>query len=492
MSQDTSKDGRPPLRSSLRQSIQSFLLPRSPTKLLKEFSVQLELNSTGLFSIQHPQSSGTTESFSVNIHNTPATDPTATPTRKEDFADSETSQEPILSAAEVAADAETIYSIIRDYDLTHEFLFDEDFNTTTESGTTAKETREGSKQPSQSTLQSKDAQAHDTTLFSNASNLENVGNSPAKLVTVSRSEMPSLINMQQSSLQILSTNLSGAGQGNPGTIDLLENLTIGLSSAARVSVTTPMQPEFSAVSSQRVSLANLLGEDKSNTSNGLKSTEHLSQSSPFPSAYQSNNYIRDTIDSKDYSEVFSSLSIGTVGEPFPFETRPSGAELLTIDPEYGKSVHEASNPATCYRIPILGANEPGYSPTIPNAFPTRDSMEKLNLHRSMFSDYSQESIEPQIQPNLIYSWTKWGFMMATALVVVPVFFLLALGMLDKKGFYYHDFDTPNEKATINLSYHQRYSAQQKCVSLVLGVLWVAIILAMIGVGFGLGLTRLPS
>lgn len=496
MSQDPSKDGRSLLlMSSIRQSLQSFLLPKSPARLMKTNSSRSELYSTESFSVKPPQSSETTESFKVSVPETSAPIKSASPTsetKKEDFADSETSQEPILSAAEV--DAETIYSIIQDYDLTHEFLFNEDFNSTTESGTIENAKVEDTRQGPSTVRENKNSAPHDTTLFSNVSNLESAANSPIKFVTVSRSEMPSLVNMQKSSLQILSSNkaITGDSEAKLVLASLVENLTIGLPSATRVSITTPMQPEFSTISSQRVSLTNLLEEYKSSSSHGLKSTEHIPSPSSLSSTHQSTKFLRDTIDDRDFSEVFSSLSFGTIDNTFPYETRLSRTELLSMSHEYGVSVPETLTPTKCFRIPILGANQPCYSPTVPEAFPTRDSMEKLRLHRRMFSDFSQESLESQILPAIIHSWTKWGFMMVTALVVVPVFFLLALGMLDKKGFYYHDFNTPNEKATINLRYHQRYSTRQKLASFVLGIFWVAIILSMIGVGFGLGLTRIPS
>lgn len=84
----------------------------------------------------------------------------------------------------------------------------------------------------------------------------------------------------------------------------------------------------------------------------------------------------------------------------------------------------------------------------------------------------------------------FGAMMVLGLVVPPLYFLLAWGMFDLS------FGS-NQQYYTGLRYYlrlhdgkilvKRYSRTQKIVSLVVGTLWVLIICAMIGVGFGVGL-----
>lgn len=81
-----------------------------------------------------------------------------------------------------------------------------------------------------------------------------------------------------------------------------------------------------------------------------------------------------------------------------------------------------------------------------------------------------------------YSWGKWCVMMVLGLLISPVYFLVASGVFDhstsKK--YYSGLYYTTERDF-------KFTKKQKIISFVLGILWFMIVLAMIGLGIGLGL-----
>lgn len=402
---------------------------------------------------------------------------------KIDFADSESSHSHISVEAE--ADAATIYSIIQDYEVTQNFLFDEDFDSTTETEVKASKGTTESRSIGTS-IESGKIPVEDSNIFSNNSALES---SPITFVTLTKTEKPSIIDVQKKTLLILSTEISFSGGSNESAhADEIENMSIAYHPESRVSVTTPMKPQFSPAASQRVSMQNSLN-DRTRSSGAYQTIHSRQESGHLDGVGSAKSFFAGQEMDPDCSGVFSTISYDAASGPFPYTTKAHRpAPLVVSDVSLGQSAAELVNP--CYRNPILGMQEPSYSPTVPTAFPTRDSTEKQRLHRNMLFASTENLIELQGNPDLNYSWAKWSLMMISAFLVVPIFFLLALGMLDKSGFYYHDFVRSDEKIVGGLKYHQRYTANQKILSFFLGVLWLSTILSMIGVGFGLGLTRL--
>lgn len=89
------------------------------------------------------------------------------------------------------------------------------------------------------------------------------------------------------------------------------------------------------------------------------------------------------------------------------------------------------------------------------------------------------------------SWTKWVSMMVIGLVAVPIYFMVTFGFFDHGGYYEYTLDrTLNEKDTdVQLRYFLRYTRTQKVLSSVIGIIWILMVLAMIGVGFGLSVGK---
>lgn len=456
-----------PLRSSFRQSLQSILRPgsKSPTQNNFNFS-------------QSP----TVPTFSAYVR-----DDSSPRTTMDDFADSETSDSRIGDAGE--ADAETIYSVIKDYEETQNCLFSEDFNSTLESDQKTKQQSLGESHSTKTSNVAKDLNSHETNIFSNPSN---INSSPITFVTVSKSDKPSIVNTQKRELLVLSSDPSLERNETISSPTLPERFSIGYSSVARVSVVTPVKPQISPNPSQTGSVSNLLFEFKSACS---QNDSVSARPPPLEQAYHAestNDTFYHAIE-QNYSGVFSTLSFNNSAGQLPYNSRAYRPEPIVTIPAYTQG-NTAPGPGadTCFRNPLLGSQEPSYSPKVPNILPTRDSTEKLRLHRNMLRTYKDEDLERQAELNLTYSWAKWFGITLTSLIVIPLFFLLALGMLDKKGFYYHDFLSVEDKPLANGAFHQRYSTRQKLCSFIIGLVWLCTVLAMIGVGFGLGLSRLPQ
>ncbi|OBA22170.1 hypothetical protein METBIDRAFT_11042 [Metschnikowia bicuspidata var. bicuspidata NRRL YB-4993] len=123
---------------------------------------------------------------------------------------------------------------------------------------------------------------------------------------------------------------------------------------------------------------------------------------------------------------------------------------------------------------------------------TRDSSDELQSLESMLHDEKAGFWNPaQHERSLSMPWSKWLMMMLCALVAVPVFFLLPLGVFDHAGISgAADWRFALEAKTTlaNWRFQRRYTRVQKLASLALGIAWVVVIFAMIAVGFGVGLS----
>lgn len=410
-------------------------------------------------------------------------------TAKEDFADSESSQSRLISAE--AKDAETLYSMILDYEAAQQFLFGEYFDSAADSvGHTESESNKNSKCTS-NTMQSGIGVACDTNILSSA---PQDSSSPIKSVPLFRSERPTNVNIHKNVLLIISTELlkseesdekpECAKANNPPD----ENYAVYNQSGVKVSTATPAEPQFSPPSSQEGLISNTLANSRATNSHY---PDGMGPQPPLDSPPSSNIYNRPYNPEKlesVFSGVFNTLSNDSSGANFSSNTKTYQAEPLMSLGQQNEEKPIIESASACYRNPILETCDFPYTPIAPITFPTRDSSLRLILHEDMLTPRSEASLERQITPVLTYSWTKWICLMISGLVVVPVYFFLAFGMLDKKGFYFHNFCSDNKKLIANFKYHQRYSVKQKLLSFIVGVFWLAVILAMIGVGFGLGLT----
>ncbi|KAI5954768.1 hypothetical protein KGF57_003791 [Candida theae] len=93
---------------------------------------------------------------------------------------------------------------------------------------------------------------------------------------------------------------------------------------------------------------------------------------------------------------------------------------------------------------------------------------------------------------LPYTWLQFSLLMLVGLVAPPIYFLTTVGVFDGKdghGSYYGGMTGYEVNHSNRGVYVKRFTKSQKIVSFVLGLAWVLIVLAMIGVGLGVGLTR---
>jgi len=122
----------------------------------------------------------------------------------------------------------------------------------------------------------------------------------------------------------------------------------------------------------------------------------------------------------------------------------------------------------------------------------QDTVTKQHHHLSMIGhneksgQYWQTPSKANAMP-----WSKWFTMMVMGLVAVPIYFMLSFGFFDYGGYYEFSLDrTLNEKHDdVLVRYFRRYTRSQKVLSCIFGVFWIMVVLAMIGVGFGLAITR---
>ena len=71
-----------------------------------------------------------------------------------------------------------------------------------------------------------------------------------------------------------------------------------------------------------------------------------------------------------------------------------------------------------------------------------------------------------------------SLLMLLGLIVPPLYFVIPIGLMDRD---YLGLRYANKPSKIHNN--------TKIISLILGILWLLIVLAMIGVGIGLGVTR---
>lgn len=181
--------------------------------------------------------------------------------------------------------------------------------------------------------------------------------------------------------------------------------------------------------------------------------------------------------------VFSNLS----GRPIAEDVHYDATQYQTGDPkERRRQAQRAAHLDAAPEAPTGGSTPYASHIASPPRSASR-SFEKGTHHENMFSEKHEYARNEQIyQGPQFVTWSNWLVMMALGLVAVPIYFLLPLGAFDHGGFL-RSRHPVGKGAEVNWRYHRRYSRAQKMASLVIGLLWLAIVLAMIGVGFGLGL-----
>lgn len=376
----------------------------------------------------------------------------------EDFADS---IRPSESFSCEDADTETICSISKDCDITQGH-FTEDFDSTNETASMRHSADDG-----EASLRKQD-----TTMISAASNEVLALDTFATMTSNTRPVMMELPKQLPVMLLTQRDELALA-RAFAKSLSLMENLSFSYHADTRISITTQVNPEISREASLKASVSNHLVDSKTSSGARLPREPGLAQQSTVSS---NEDFLRGAIGRTNCS-VDSSRTFDTAGEAFPFGIPPRGSPLVLN--QYGTSSFQLTNPLE---------RQPLYAPTMPKTLWICDSTEKLLFHREMLSPNLEDKLELQSTPLTTYSWAQWCVVVITGFVVIPVHFLLAFGMLDQKGCYMEM--RKYEKTPHSLKYHQRYSARQKLVSLLIGVVWICIVLVMIGVSFGVCLTHI--
>ncbi|CUM64548.1 uncharacterized protein PRCAT00002154001 [Priceomyces carsonii] len=122
------------------------------------------------------------------------------------------------------------------------------------------------------------------------------------------------------------------------------------------------------------------------------------------------------------------------------------------------------------------------------------SQDDLNSSHSyeLQYNYDQEKWIQATSLKVIYSNVNFALMMLLGLLVPPIYFLVPVGAFDSTNAgRHHHFPLSqlgNQGHLIPVGL-KRYSKNQKLLSFALGIIWLTIILAMIGVGIGVGVTR---
>lgn len=134
-----------------------------------------------------------------------------------------------------------------------------------------------------------------------------------------------------------------------------------------------------------------------------------------------------------------------------------------------------------------------------------DTLSKNNSHEHMlinspttnynaidpsYDDLEKNVLKPIFDqvPHNTHSWPLFILIMIIGLVVPPIYILLAVGFFDNNNTN-RQYNLHLTYLVVNPNQNKRFSKTQKLVSFFIGLLWLCIILAMIGVGLGVGLTR---
>lgn len=134
---------------------------------------------------------------------------------------------------------------------------------------------------------------------------------------------------------------------------------------------------------------------------------------------------------------------------------------------------------------------------LPSDTVLQDTLSKQEYHKAMYINDSDQQLDATYTQEVELGtssvpWSRWAVMMVMGLVAVPVLFMISFGFFDYGG--HHDYSLTRsidneKKGDVQMRYFQRYTPLQKMLSFALGVFWILVVLAMIGVGFGLGISR---
>ncbi|RCK56622.1 hypothetical protein Cantr_05441 [Candida viswanathii] len=175
------------------------------------------------------------------------------------------------------------------------------------------------------------------------------------------------------------------------------------------------------------------------------------------------------------------------------ETRSSGgsdSSIKNIINKHFKTIGDSVNPKSKPTLVVVG-NPPNNtnntqsnhrSPTTSQTNPNANQLHTFDEKELIQLPTPTGDIESQDSDLVEYPWLNWSFLMIIGILVPPVFFLVPIGVLDGSftGLRYAD------------KKYRQFNKKQKIWSFVLGIFWVLVVLAMIGVGLGVGITKESS
>lgn len=201
----------------------------------------------------------------------------------------------------------------------------------------------------------------------------------------------------------------------------------------------------------------------------------------------------------------SKSRLGQYSSRNSFQNSTGGSSL------HGDSFHSPISMNVAFKAPMRGgiysstnsSNSIASVKEITSNNYLKDTLSKNNSHEYMLPntqpnsynavDSLPEDIEkgelnypkspPFVQPT--HSWALFTLVIILGLVVPPVYLLLAIGFFDNADYRKNTLQLPY--ILVNPNQKKRFSRTQKLVSVVVGLLWVSIVLAMLGVGLGLGI-----
>ncbi|KAI3407042.2 hypothetical protein KGF56_000130 [Candida oxycetoniae] len=115
----------------------------------------------------------------------------------------------------------------------------------------------------------------------------------------------------------------------------------------------------------------------------------------------------------------------------------------------------------------------------------------IDNSRLPFIPKQQQTNEDDVYRIEYYPMIQFAGLLCLALVIPPIFILITVGVFDgnSKVGYYGGMTSYKEKRPNDLVVLKKFTKAQKVLSLIVGIIWITIVLAMIGVGLGVGLTK---
>lgn len=427
----------------------------------------------------------------------------------EDFADTDSSS----SYLDEARDAETIYLIIQEYqNRDSEFLFLEDFESS------------GSDTFYDTTafipdIATAEVYRPHTPVVTNFTDMRNITTISEQTTEDSRLPEPDLPETKKDTISLLSGELlskldsSNQSQHGPGPDQSFRNSYRSENRSERIldrSLRLSMG-NFTAgldlLSELPVMLYTVQDRGERNTRWSVYEKERLREAPNISVPRLATLDPARTTAGTNTARSITSLNslIHSSKSDYGSRTTPKGGDSQS--PQYSdhKPVRFAQSPAmgtyqTDTWSELRGSSDDLVQP--PTPLLVQDSSPKQNAHNDMYSEFSGLHFDydlekhPAIKEATNIPWTKWAAMMAMGLLAVPVFFLLAFGFFDYGGHLNYLSQVPplrkvveQKRLLVNYRYFRRYSHVQKVISFVLGLLWIGVVLAMIGVGFGIGVAK---